>query len=216
MSATVERFGQLVAGQNQEIRLQAGIQMATGALYSLAVGGAIWLTIWVPAVFTCIDFRQASHWAWGVVLVFAGVATFEAWRQVEPFAALEPLTEWQRALTAFSQATPGFVYFSPRHASAGIAFLLLAGPESLFSATKLWRSQLPADPEAQANALGLLQDLQRPSLASQVPPEAATTLHRLGLIKILPGEGRSLDGFDSIVAITEKGQSLLDMDHSGD
>lgn len=205
MNATAERLAPRIAEQNQEIKIQAGIQAVTGIAYCLFMCGALWLTLWFFSTLCFSDFMAPSLLALLATLVFAGASTFEAWRRVDPFANLEPLAEWQRTLTAISLAVPNFVYFSPQHASAGLAFLLLAGPESLFSATRLWRSRLPDNPDSIIVAAELLRRSQNPLPAKQVPAEAAATLYRLSLVKILVTAKNS----EPVIAITEKGQSLL-------
>jgi hypothetical protein len=119
-------------------------------------------------------------------------------------AGLKPLSDGQLLLTWISQASPQLLYFSPRHATAGVAMLLIGGPANVFEALGVWGYRLQLDPSLIEEAAQLLEACARKCPIDQVrQPFAAALLKRLALIKIAGQE-------DSVaLTVTEKGSDVL-------
>lgn len=188
-STTRASLVRLVAAGNREIAFEAAIELTTGVAYCLVVFGLVFVILWVQL--SLITLRVAGQ-AWWIALAVAGlfflVSFFEAWRRVDPFEGVRRLEDWQVVLTEMSLLSPSLLYFSPRHASAGLAFVLISGPQNLISAVASWRTRLPSEPHVLDAAAALLESAPRRPRADRVEsPASAVLLHRLGLIKARPG-----------------------------
>lgn len=204
-SSTSLAVDRLVRARNRELTLEAAVEMATGIGYCLVVFGFIFVAAWV--VLGLMNLRLAAS-SWWIALAIAGlffvVSFVEAWRRVDPFEGVRRLEDWQLLLTELSLASSQFMYFSPRHASAGLAFVLISGPENLISAVATWRTRLPRSAELVHQAASLLQAARHRPRADRIDtPQAALLLHRLGLIKARAGSDAP------VIEPTQKGVVLL-------
>jgi hypothetical protein len=135
---------------------------------------------------------------------FLVAAIWSAWRQVDPLAGLQRMTDQQWLLTQLSMVSPDVVYFSPRHALAGAAVILLAGPSSVFQAIGLWTYRMPADQPTIDAAARLLAKCETVCPIEEIrAPEPAFLLRRLALIKVVP------QGNSTALTVTEKGSRIV-------
>jgi hypothetical protein len=204
-SKTTHRLREMVSGYNRDVRLEVLFKSLLGLGFSVLVFGFVFWLAW----FTGLFFTASLHLhAWQFAILVAGlfliVATWSAWKQVDPLAGLQPLTDQQRLLTLISQATPGVVYFSPRHATAGAAAVLLAGPANILEALGIWVWRLRLDPMLLEEAARLLNACNANYRIEEIrEPEAALLLKRLALVKLVP-----LDD-SSALTLTEKGEKIV-------
>ncbi len=190
---------------NREVKLEVWGKVLLGVGFSFLVFGFVFWFGWVAA---CILGHPLDLEAWQFGALVTGlffiVATWSAWQRVDPLSGLQPLSDGQRLLTLISQATPGLIYFSPRHASAGAAVVLLGGPLNVLEGLGIWVCRLRADPVLIEEAARLLAACREPYPVEEVrEPAAALLLLRLKLIKAAPS------GESAVVLLTEKGEKML-------
>ena len=191
--------------RNKELTIQAAVVTLMGVLWSLLVFGGIYALTWMVSFLTMPLRFSHSLAALIVMLIFLTVAICSAWKRVDLFAGLAPLTNIQVALTIVSPVMGNFYYSSPRHTTAGFAFVLLAGPLNLLEAIGLWNHRLLFDDTICQEAAELLQRCQKEISAKKIDcqPAAVVLLKRLALIKSIDHNG------STVVTATEKGDHLL-------
>lgn len=200
-----DRLGRLLRQRNRELAADAAAKALLGALFSLLVFGFVFWISWLAGIFVggALGLRA---WQLGLLVtgVFFVVALWSAWRHVDPLADLERLSDRDMLLTLISQATPGIVYFSPRHALAGFAVVLLGGPANLVEALGIWAHRIRADEamvDEAARCLALCEAGCPPERIRE--PAAALLLRRLALIKIVSS------GPSVTLTLTDKGIAAL-------
>jgi hypothetical protein len=201
----VQRVGDLVRRHNRELAFDALLKGSMGIVFSLVTYGVLFWMGWF------IGFFVARHlnlqpWQFGAMVagLFLVVALWSAWQRVDPLAGLKRLSDRQKLLTLISQASPGLLYFSPRHATAGAALILLGGPNNVVEAFGIWAYRLPGAGSLVEEASRLLTSCQTALPAEEVrEPVAALLLRRLGLIKVIPSED------SASLTLTDKGLALL-------
>lgn len=203
----IERLAEMVRRRNRELAVDAALKAGLGIVFSGLTFGVVFWFGWVAGFFFG---RYLNLHAWQLGAIVAGtffvVAAWSAWRRVDPLAGLEPLTDGQRLAALVGQASGAFVYFSPRHATAGAAIVLLGGPANVFEAFGLWAHRIRADAALFEQAARLLAMCQAELPAEEVRVlDAAFLLGRLALIKVIPrGESVALTLTDKGVAVLSK------------
>ncbi len=190
---------------NREVNLEVWGKVFLGVGFSFLVFGFLFCFGWLAAWFFGHPLNLEA-WQFGAIVagLFFIVATGSAWQRVDPLAGLQPLSDGQRLLTLISYATPGLVYFSPRHATAGVAVVLLGGPLNVLEGLGIWVCRLRADPVSIEEASRLLAACREPYPVEEVrEPAAALLLLRLKLIKAAPS------GDSAVILLTEKGEKML-------
>jgi hypothetical protein len=206
-SQLTERLAKMVQARNRELVGDALLKAGLGIVFSLLTFGFVFWTAWIVS-FCYVSWLGMSAWQLAAIVtgVFFIVACWSAWRRVNPLAGLAPLTDSQRFLTELSHLSGGeFVYFSPRHASAGFALILIGGPANLVEAFGIWMHRLRADAEALDQAARLLPEC-RDGCSSHLALRfgaGAILLHRLALIKMVPRDESAM------FTLTDKGHSIL-------
>jgi hypothetical protein len=199
------RLRDMVGGYNRELAAEALGKALLGVVVSFFVFGFVFWCGWFVG-FAVADSLNLEAWQFGALLsgLFLVVATWSAWRRVDPLAAVQPLSDRQLLLTLISQASPGLLYFSPRHATAGAAVVLIGGPANVFQALGIWASRIRADGPLLEEASRLVAACNGNCPIEEVrEPVAALLLRRLGLIKVIP------NGDSSAFTLTEKGLTVL-------
>jgi hypothetical protein len=199
------RLHDLVRLCNRELAADATLKALTGVLFSCVTFGLVYWAGWFFGFFIA-RYLNLSAWQFGVVLagLFLVVATWSAWRRVDPMAGLQRLSDRQLLLTLLSPASPGIAYFSPRHASAGVALILIGGPANVIQAYGIWAHRIRVEGSIIDDAVRVLAACQSGLPAEQVrEPTAALLLRRLALIKIVPS------GESAALALTDKGFAVL-------
>lgn len=191
--------------RNRELALEAIIEQSIGALFTTMTIGFIFGFTWLIVIFSGGPFGLARWQFAGLVAgTFLLVTFISAWRRVDPLGGVSPLSPGQEMATLISLATPGVMYFSPRHASAGAAALLIGGPENILNAFGTWRHRLPTGGRLYDQAAGVLVAAEAEPPASSIEqPRAAILLSRLALIKVVS------TGSTAKIMLTEKGRLLL-------
>jgi hypothetical protein len=204
------RLQDLVRLHNRAIMLEVLAKTALGLVFTLLTFGFIFWVAWFAGFLLVSSLRHAWLFAAAVTGIFLVVAIVSAWRRVDPLTGLEPLTDQQLLLTVMGQASGQFVYFSPRHASAGAALVLIGGPSSFLQALGAWTHRLRADESLMREAGSLLEGcLENCPIENVRKPAAAMLLKRLALIKTVR-RGKS-----AVLALTEKGLKLLPRNKRG-
>lgn len=204
-SEVVERLRYAVARVNQEIALDVGIRLVLGVIFSILTFGFLFWFGWVGGFVLGpqIGLSPFQLGAFGSSFFFL-VALASAWFQVEPLAGLRRLTDRELMLTLASQAAGDVLYFSPRHASAGFAMVLIGGPANILEGVGLWATRIKTSPELLENAADLLASCEdKLPLRKLRRPQAAALLRRLQLIKMIPLET------EQALTLTERGGKLL-------
>lgn len=199
------RVRERVQQYSGELELDAWMKIILGVLFSLGVFVFVYCLGWFAGLFVAESLYLAA-WQFGLLLalLFLAVATWSAWHRVDPLAGLPPLTDQQLLMTLICQATPGVLYFSPRHATAGAALLLLGGPVNVFEGMGILKTRLEADEALLDAAARLLPACDAPLPVEEVEkPAAAILLRRLNLLKFIPNED------SSALTLTEKGYAAL-------
>jgi hypothetical protein len=164
--------------------MEAALSFVMGVVYTVITGGLLFWLTWIVC-HRWLDWGagpvSAGLIAVGVYLV---VATFSAWRGVNPLAAIE----YDEAYRGDSKAGLSMATGLPivdRHGIAAAGAALIAGPANVLEAIGDVRRRLPTDRttldtasmilERARNELRLTDELNRRSLA---------VLHRLQLIKV--------------------------------
>ncbi|MCA9293441.1 MAG: hypothetical protein KDA20_06480 [Phycisphaerales bacterium] len=201
MSSTAANIRRLIAERNRELALRAAIECSTGVLFSLFVfGGVFVFGLFMGLLVADKLGLSAVQFALIVLTVFLAACFWSAWRRVDPFEGLSPVSEGEY-FAVLVAASGTAMYFQPRLVSAGGAALLLGGPENIFNSISTWRHRLPDDDALvndAANFLILAQHGIKVSDIQSMP--AAVLLRRLALIKPI-----QLDGQD-VMVLTEKGK----------
>ncbi len=98
----------------------------------------------------------------------------------------------------------GLHFFSPRHASAGLAVVLIGGPATVLEGIGIWASRICADELLIERAANLLAGCKEICPVEEIEHlEAAVLLKQLALIKVIPGPE------SSALTVTEKGEGVL-------
>jgi hypothetical protein len=200
-----KRLYALATRYNRELWFEGVAKALLGVGFTLLVFGMLFWFWWVVGFFMAGSVGlEAGQFSTLVTGLFWIVAIGSAWQRVDPLAGLQPLSDRQRMLTLISQASPHLLYFSPRHATAGAALLLLGGPAKLLEAIGSWPYLLALSPSLVEKSACLLAACKANVPIDRVrDPHAALLLKRLALIKTVPME-------ESVaLTLTEKGASLL-------
>jgi hypothetical protein len=193
----------LVRRRNRELAFDATTKALLGAIFSLVTFGCVFWFSWVIGLGVA-RYLGMGPWLFGLLItgLFFGVAAWSAWRRVNPLADLKPLTHQQLLATLMSRAATG-IGFSPRHAVAGIAFVLLGGPGNLIEAIGIWAHRIRADERLLGKAASTLALCKEGCPAEQISDLAAALLLRhLSLIKVVPS------GNSATLTLTERGRRM--------
>jgi hypothetical protein len=193
-----------VRSVNSDHEARAAIQLVLGALFTFLLFGALLGVLWM--------FGPWRHVGWpalpsslALVGLLLAVAFWSAFRRIEPMRGVDPLTPTQELAIKASWVVPGAVVTSPRHATAGTASLLIAGPLNMVDAIASWRSRIKVDQALYYAAADLLgRAAEGVDLEFVDDPRPFVLLRRLRLIKV---EERP-EGLGRIV-LTQKGRDAL-------
>ncbi len=204
--STVEQIRQLVAERNHQLGVEAAVEAGLGLLFSAIVFGGVFWTTWLIFFFVFFSTQRATLIAAIVTGVFAAVSTISAWRRVNPFAGVAPLTgaeEVQEQVALGLGYVTGFPVVT-RRSLAGAAAVLIGGPANLFEAWSTWRHRLPAGDRLLHEAAITFEEADRGlDLHSVRDPAAVNVLHRLGLIRT------EVTGRDTVtIRLTQKGEDV--------
>lgn len=200
------RILRLVRARNRELAFEALVGAIMGLLVTAFIFGAIAGLAWLAAFFLGTPLGlDRSAFALGVAGLFLLVALVSAWRRVDPLVGLAPMTDQQLLLTLISLGSPRLLYFSPRHATAGAAALLLGGPANLCEALGTWAHRLRWSPAMVQEAARLLERSRDACPADAIgDARAGLLLKRLALVKTIE-RGSAL-----ALTTTERGRAVLD------
>lgn len=205
MSST-RRIGRLIAQRNRELSLQAGVELVLGVIFTIVVFGVVFWIAYLAGFF-CLSFWRPMNFALIVTGIFAVVAVCSAWRQVDPFANVMPLTEGQEFRQDLAQSL-GYAAGVPvvtRGSLAGFGSVFIGGPANVFDAISTWRHRLPAGGTLRRSAAELLESARNGIDLEQISdPAAALLLHRLALVRVVPTSKHS-----SRLELTQKGLDTL-------
>lgn len=200
-----DRLAEMVRSRNRELAGDALLKAAIGVVFSLLTFGFVFWFGWFFGIYFS---RQLNLPAWQFGALFTGVflvaATWSAWRRVDPLAGVAPLTDREWFLMMLSQAAGGLGYFSPRHASAGFAVVLIGGPAGIIEAFGVWAHRIRADAGVIEDAARLLDRCEPQLPIAQVHNLAAAfLLYRLALVKLIGQEE------ERVLRLTEKGLTIV-------
>jgi hypothetical protein len=206
-----DRLRDLIGWRNRELAFDALLKTGLGVGFSCVTFGMLFWFGWVLGFFFG---RHLNLHPWQIGAIFSGlflvVATWSAWRRIDPLANLAPLSDREWFLTMLSQAAGGLGYFSPRHASAGLAIVLIGGPAAVIEAFGIWAHRIRADAVLIEESARTLVGCEPRLPITQVHNLAAAfLLNRLALIKVVP------DGHSRVLKLTDKGFAVLSKGKAG-
>ncbi len=208
MSKTAQIAGRLrgmVRRHNFELWCEAVIKSLLGIVFTAIVFGAIFGIGWFVGQ-GAAPMVGLHAWHFGAILagIFLLVATWSAWRRVNPLAGLQRSSDGEELLSMISRAVGGVPYINPRHATATAAMVLLGGPANMLQAMGAVLSRIRASRSLLDEASQLLTACRETCPIESVhEPSAALLLGRLALIKVIP------DGNSSALTLTDKGRMLF-------
>jgi hypothetical protein len=201
-SKIASRLLRRIKARNHELMVEIAIEAALGILFTVLTSVAVFAIAWFVG-FSIGGFRfSASTVALGVTAIYLLVSVISAWRNVDPFAGLAPMSDADRMAFAVSGMVSGYVHFN-RHSVAGLAAVLMGGPMNLVGALRNWLHRLPTDPRLIDQAAEILSACQPEVDLKKIRSSgaAAVLLRRLNLI--VP----SVDS--TVVTLTEKGRDVV-------
>jgi hypothetical protein len=206
-SRVAGRLLRRIQARNQELIVEILIEAVLGILFTALTSIAVFGIAWFVGK-SIGGFRfSAATVALGVTAIYLFVSTISAWRNVDPFAGLAPMSDADRLAFAVSGMVSGYVHFN-RHSVAGLAAVLMGGPMNLAGALRNWMHRLPTDAEVIAQAAEILAacspevDLRK----TRSSASAAVLLRRLNLI--VPRADTT------IVTLTERGREVAGRDRT--
>jgi len=204
VSQVAENLQRFLDTRNGGLASDALLKGGMGLAFSCATFGGFWwiawliLGSWKKGLFDPLPL--------GVTLVYVAVASWSAWRGVDPLANLTPLTqgnvqrhELEAAVSEFA-GTGGLEGLGRREGVAGCANVLLAGPQGVVGGWNAWRKRVEPEPELVAEAAELLASLP----AEAGGDRGALLLLVLGLAQVERDERGELR-----LSTTRKGRGLL-------
>lgn len=207
------RLHDYVSDRNRELLHEALSRGVLALAFTGVTLAAVWFAAWLCHMqwSSRLRFDLLDPWPIGVVLVYAAVATWSAWREVDPFVHLPPPTEEERARSAVeSLAMKGgggvaLVSLLERRRLAGCGTLLIDGPRSLIKAWRTYRRRVEVEAPLVLEAEGLLQEAIAAPAHVGSRHRSALLLMQLGLAEL------ALDGADEVrLEATTKGIRLRD------
>ena len=138
-SLIVASIHDMVRRHNRELAIETLVRAVLGVAVSCVVFGMVFCLGWLigPAVTPLLGLR-AWHFAAILASVFVIVATWSAWRKVNPLAGLQPISDQEMLVMLISHAALDTPFLSPRHAVAGVAVVLIGGPASVLQSIGAW------------------------------------------------------------------------------
>lgn len=205
LAKVAERLKEAVDRRNGELFTDAAIKFGTGVVFTLLTFGFVFWVGWFLGFFFGYNLGLSAV-TFGLIVtgILFVVAVWSAWRNVNPLADLQPLTDTQALLTMLSLASPNLLYFSPEHASAGFALVLIGGPANILSALGIWAHRLKADANILAAGAELLDDC-----ADGCPPKEVTSLDAALLLRRLFLIKRTIADKGDVIVLTERGRAIL-------
>lgn len=188
--------------RNRELMIETTIEAAMGIFFTALTSGVVYCIAWYVC-FTLGGRRfPASTVALATMGIFVIVSAISAWRHVDPFAGLKPMSDAEHLMFAASSMVDGYVHMN-RHTVAGLATVVMGGPVNLVSALGSWLHRLPTDPALIDQAAGILSACRPEVDLKQVCSSlhAAVLLRRLNLI--VPRAN------STFVTLTEKGRDVV-------
>jgi hypothetical protein len=198
----VRRLQRQVAARNKELTTEIVIDLAMGVFVTSLTAGGVFAFSWFLAVWLGGVRVPAVPIAAGVTAIVLLVGVVSAWREVNPLAGLKPMSAADHLAVQVSRGLGGVTSVN-RHSVAGIATLLLAGPENLVSAFRSWLHRLPSEAAVLDEAAEILLSC-KPEVdlrTIEVSPQALQIVRRLNLIVARDRTTK--------ISLTEKGRDIV-------
>ncbi|MBI3097324.1 MAG: hypothetical protein HYY93_03630 [Planctomycetes bacterium] len=204
---------ELVGERNRERTSEGRVRMLLGAVYSLATLVPVF-TVLTFLSFIVIPYRWFLPVAGVLTLIYAGAATWAAWRNVDPMAGVrapsdaEALKRRMQEIVAHEIGEAAVLAVALRRETrAAFASALIAGPRALLDGWKVLRSITTEDPAVMRRTEALLARCRTPFPVSRLPQgEESLLLFDLRLVKIRSGP----DGTPH-AELTERGRAALSL-----
>ena len=200
-----DRIQRLIVKRNRELTFEALAEGLLGLVFCLATFGGVFALTWMICIFV-VPRNGLAAWqiALGVAALFAVVSLVSAWRNENVIAGLAAMTDKQRLISTLTRAA-GLGSANPEYATAGIALLLVAGPQNLVRALGTWKHRFPEGSAVSTRAAEVLAACQQELAIDRLPDlKSCVILRRLLLVR--PIERSEF----TAIALTEKGRSMLD------
>jgi len=196
---------------------QAAAEGISGVIFTLLIFfGVFWISWLVMFIFVNLSMKAATWAALSVMVVFAAVSVWTAWKKIDPLAGMRPYDAADAAADAATMVTSltlGPVMFRfNRFSSAGFALLLISGPSNLLEALATWRGRIPEGDieDVSRRAASLLMACGEEGIESTAidaqDTSAVVLLRTLGLAKLRQPDMRTRILW---LKTTQKGRDLL-------
>jgi len=153
-----------------------------GLAFSFVTFGGFWWIAWL--MFGTYKQGWSSPIPLALVALYLGVATWSAWRGVDPTRDLRPLTAGEADKRALEAAVAEFAGVGglqgagTREGVAGCANWLIAGPKSVLEGRAAWKKRVSLPSDLVEESAALLELLPKPAAGAE---RAAVVLLTLGL-----------------------------------
>jgi hypothetical protein len=203
-SKITSRLLRRIEARNYELMTEMAIEAGMGVLFTALTSGVLFCVAWFVCAAIGGRAFPTTTVALGITGLYVAVSAVSAWRHVDPFAGLAPMSDADRLAFAVS----GYAYFKG-HSVAGLAAVLMGGPVNLVGALRSWLHRLPTDPMLVAQAAEILSACRPEVDLKNVRSSgsAAVLLRQLNLI--VPRVDTT------IVALTERGREVVGPNRAG-
>lgn len=200
-SKIADRIRSMVRDHDRKVAGEAILKLLIGLVFTamtfVMVFGFLYIGVGAFVAQFGISGLKFAMWS---TLVFVLVSVGSAWYRVNPMSGLRRLTDEEYFLTIASLKIDELCYFSPRHATAGAAMILIGGPATILEALGMWTNRFGASSACIGEAATMLASCEDPMPIESIRNrEAAILLRRLALVKFVP-RGHSMG-----MTLTEKG-----------
>lgn len=199
MESIRERLLVFAQARNASLAQDAGIQGGLALVFGVLTFGGFWWIAWL--MFGSFRAGALSPIPLALTAVYAGAATWSAWRGVDPLGGLSPLTQGEASRRDLEAAVSelvggsGLETIGTREGVAGCADWLVAGPRGVFAAWAKWRRRIVLQGEVLDEAVALLSAARAGGALLAGREGGGVALLALGLARFeldAEGEGRAI------------------------
>lgn len=183
-----DRLQSFVSERNAKLATDAAIQGGMGLGFSLVTFGGFWWIAWL--LFGSFREGLTAPVPLAITAVYVAVATWSAWRGVDPYDNLLPLTRAEanrrevEARVKDLVGGTGLEGLARREGIAGCAQWLLAGPQGVIKGVRTWSKRVTPDPALLSAAQSLLDAAATTPPPIGEDPRASLLLVHLGLARL--------------------------------
>lgn len=190
-------LSEYIAERNGDLLGDAVLQGGMGLVFSAVTFLGVWVIGWFVALSWSAGFD--SPFPLLITAVYAAVASWSAWREVDPYDHLLPATQAEATRREVEEAlqgivgSPGVLSLGTREGVAGCATWLIAGPKGVLGGWRALNRRVTPEPAQVTEADALLRSAREGPAPIGERQRAALLLVHLRLADLeLDPEGRVL------------------------